>query len=341
MYVYNRDMQISELGEAGLVALIQETIESGGVAGDDGRVLLGIGDDGAMLRLQNGVGLVTTDHAVSGVHFLSNHESPFDIGWRTMAVNVSDISAMGGVPRFAVVALACPKETQADWVRDLYRGMAALCRETGVAIVGGDVSRAIAAAISVTLIGEPGLELDGQPCVFRRDTARVGDHVYVTGSLGGAAAGRAQLFGQEPDAERNAELVDAFLHPPLRTQAALALLAGGVRTGMDLSDGLVIDLTRLCTASGLSANIRAAQIPIHPLLQRFPPDEAMALGLGGGEDYELLLTAAPEVVASVGPTLGCALTDIGELVAGQTGMVNVQDADDQWRAPTQAGYTHF
>jgi thiamine-monophosphate kinase len=333
-------MKISDIGEVELIRRIRETIVESGVAGDPADIPIGIGDDAALLRVPRGHVIVTTDHAVEGVHFLPDRVSARAVGRRAMAANVSDIAAMGGQPRYAVVALALPKDTEAEWVIEMYRGMAERCRESGVALVGGDVSGAPVRVVEITLFGVPARYADGAPLVLRRDTARPGDRVAVTGRLGGAGGGMRVVYSDRPEGERQ-DLANAFLHPPVRVQEAQALLDAGVRTAMDLSDGLVTDLSKLCAASGLAARIRPEALPLHPALREAFSDDAVALALSGGEDYEILFTCPADVLERVRAALPCPVTEVGEVVEGAPGQVVLVDSAGREMTPDRTGWAHF
>ncbi len=337
---YNAAMKISEIGEVELIRRIRQTIVESGVAGEQTDIPIGIGDDAALLAVPRGHIIVTTDHAVENVHFLPDRMSARAVGRRAMAANVSDIAAMGGQPRFALVALALPKDTDVEWVMELYQGMAERCRESGVALVGGDLSSAPARVLEITLIGVPARYERDAPLVLRRDSARPGDRVAVTGSLGGAAGGMRIVYSARPEGYRQ-DLANAFLHPPARVKEAQALLDAGVRTAMDLSDGLVADLSKLCTASGLAARVRPDALPLHPALRDAFPEEAVTLALSGGEDYEILFTCPPDVLERVKATLPCPVTEVGELLDGEAGQVLLVDQDGREHTPEREGWAHF
>lgn len=333
-------MRISELGEAELIRRIRQTIVESGVAGAPADVPIGIGDDAALLAVPQGHVIVTTDHAVENVHFLADKVSARTVGRRAMAANVSDIAAMGGQPRYAVVALAMPKDTDADWVMELYQGMAERCRESGLALVGGDLSTAPVRVLEVTVIGVPARYEGLAPLVLRRDTARPGYRVAVTGYLGGAGGGMRIVYGERPEGEKQ-ELANAFLHPPARVTEAQMLLDAGVRTAMDISDGLVTDLAKLCAASGLAARIRPDAVPLHPAVRDAFPNDAVNLALSGGEDYEILFACPPDVLERAKAALPCPVTEIGEIVDGEAGQVLLVDRDGRERAPEREGWAHF
>jgi thiamine-monophosphate kinase len=308
----------ARLAEADLIRTIAR------LAGGQRRgVQVGIGDDCAVLEPTPGSRLVvTTDLLVEDVHFRRRYAEPADIGWKALAVNLSDIAAMGATPRWALVALACPEDGRAKDVEAFYEGALALGSAHDVAIVGGDISASPAGwMINVTLLGET------TGAAILRSGARPGDVLAVTGPVGRAAAGLAIL--DAPVAPRGlgtgafAELTSAHLRPHPRVAEGMWLgCAGGVTAMMDLSDGLATDLPRLAAASGVGARIDVARVPVDEATRA----GAGALGLdvlawatGGGEDYELLLTCArgdfERLAHGLAALTGGRLTAIGEVTA--------------------------
>jgi len=310
-------------GEDALVRAIRDlTARTGAVPG----VRVGIGDDCAVLEPSAGASLLaTTDLLLENVHFRRRWAEPADIGWKSIAVNLSDIASMGGRPRWALVALACPEETTAEEITAFYEGALALARRHDVAVVGGDTSASPAGwLVNVTLLGEA-----ATPRL--RSTARPGDVVAVTGTLGRSAAGLAVLERDTaPGGVSAAHLADvtaAHLRPEPRVAEGVWLgAAAGVRAMMDVSDGVGIDLPRLLAESGVGARMDVDRLPIDEATRAV----AAALGAdpaawatGGGEDYELLLTCEPGAFERLQRGLaergGARLTAIGEIVAGAPG----------------------
>jgi thiamine-monophosphate kinase len=308
-------------GEDALVRVIRAmTASSAGAAG----VRVGIGDDCAVLEPRPGLALLaTTDLMIEDVHFRRRWAEPADIGWKSIAVNLSDIAAMGGRPRWALVALACPEDTRAEEIEAFYEGALALARSHEVAVVGGDTSASPSGwLVNVTLLGEavtPRL----------RSTAGPGDTVAVTGSLGRSAAGLAVLErGTAPanvDSAKLAEVTAAHLRPsPRVAEGAWLAAAGGVTAMMDLSDGLGIDLPRLLGESGVAAEVDIDQVPVDASTRGVAAAlsaDPIAWATGGGEDYELLLTCHPTAFEplqrGLADACGTRLTAIGVVKAGE------------------------
>jgi len=266
-------------------------------AGRAPRVRVGIGDDCAVLEPRPGALLLaTTDLLIEDIHFRRAYASPTDIGWKALAVNLSDIASMGGEPRWALVALACPPSTRTEEVEAFYEAAWALADRHEVTVVGGDTSSSPAGwIINLTLLGET----TGAPLL--RSTARVGDIVAVTGPLGGSAAGLALLSSGATAARLDSGDMDevrrAHLRPEPRVREGRWLAgAGGVTAMIDLSDGLVTDLGHVCEESLVGARVDADRVPVSSAARRVAAaldGDARAWATGGGEDYELLFTCEP------------------------------------------------
>jgi thiamine-monophosphate kinase len=331
-----------ELSEDGLVAAIR-TVLSGETSG----VVVGVGDDAAVVESGTGSSVLTTDLLVEGVHFERGLISPRDLGTKAIAVNVSDIAAMGASPRYALASLALPSDIEASWVIELYGGMRAACDEYALSLVGGDLSRADRVVISVMVLGEV-----ARGRAITRGGARAGDAVVVTGSLGAAAAGLAlsrapaRVLSAALSAGWARELLDALARPAARVGEAGTLAQCGVTAMMDLSDGLAKDLSRLCIASGVGARVRLADVPIREAVRSAAVALALdpvALAISGGEDYELLATIAADEVEPARERLlerfGVTLTQVGDVVEGRE-LVAV-DAHGAESTLEPKGWDHF
>jgi len=290
---------------------------------DAAGVVVGVGDDGALLEPTPGMQQIQViDTLVEAVHFPKTMQAA-DVGYRAVAVNVSDIAAMGGRPRWMTLALTLSRKDE-SWVAGFADGLLEAAREYGVALVGGDTTSGDAVVATVHVTGEvaPGQAL-------LRSGAVPGQTVYVTGTVGDAAAGLALIQqGAHDDF-----LVRRFLRPSARVDAGLAL-AGRASSAIDVSDGLVGDLGKLLAASGAGAEIDIGRLPLSDALSaRFTPSEQQRFALTGGDDYELCFTAEPGAVAGM-----AGITPIGVVTAG-SGVVCrrdgiVVDVDDK-------GYRHF
>lgn len=334
-------MRVQRLGERGLIRRIRQMLGSG-VQG----VRVGIGDDTAVLQPTPGAWLlVTTDLILEDVHFRRRSAGPADIGWKAMAVNLSDIAAMGGTPRFALVALACPEKTEVEEVDLFYEGLTSAAAPHGVAVVGGDTSASPAGwIVNVTLLGE----IMGPPRL--RSDARPGDVVAVVGTLGRSASGLAVLeAGERPDLPQEvlADVTRAHLRPTARVQEGRWLgAAPGVHAMIDLSDGLATDLGHVATESGVGARVELGRLPVAASTRAVAEAlslDPLELALGGGEDYELLFTAERTAIerlaAGLKSATGAALAVIGEIRPGN-GDVEFVDAAGR-RVEIGPGFEHF
>jgi thiamine-monophosphate kinase len=250
----------------------------------DGTVV-GIGDDGAVLQPAAGMQQVCViDTLVEGVHF-PQHFNPADLGYRVVAVNLSDIAAMGASPRWMTLALSIPRVDE-DWLQAFSEGLLAAAAEHNLALVGGDTTAAPQVVATVQITGE--IAAGG---AILRSGAQPGDSIYVTGTLGDAAAGLQGLLDGKP----KQKLVDRFARPSPRVRYGQALV-GYANAAIDLSDGFYGDLRKMLDASGVGADIDIGKLPISDALQdAFDIDEQRRFALSGGDDYELCFTAAGDV----------------------------------------------
>jgi len=339
------DLTVAGLGEFGLIDRLARIVGSAGrdPLRPESEGAIGIGDDAALWEPRPGFReVLTTDALIEGVHFRHSTTSWEDLGWKALAENVSDIAAMGARPTRAFVTLGLRLDTRVADLDDLYRGMAALAREYQVEIAGGDTVSSPVTMLSITVVGE----LVGEG--LRRAAGQPGDLLAVTGALGGSAGGLALLeAGDAPEDDPDViPLLMLHRRPRPRVAEGLAVSELGVRCGMDLSDGLLGDVGKLAYASGLSAVLRVHDLPMPPALPDcFGDEEARELALRGGEDYELLLAGAPEVVEAAARALresGLApLTVVGRLEAGPPGQVTVLGPGGEPVAPPRSSWDHF
>lgn len=334
-------MQVRDLGEFGVIELLNRMVVQERTGPDHGapynfHLLVDTGDDTAAWRTGEATELFTTDTVVEGVHFTRKTTPWRDLGWKSLASNISDIAAMGGQPTYALITLGLPPETEVCDLEELYRGMLEIGNKFGVAIVGGDMVRSPVVFITVALAGA----LSGKPML--RSTARPGDQVAVSGYVGSSGGGlKLMQEGTPASAEASEHLCRAHRRPEPAVAAGSILAQSGVVTAMDISDGLADDLSKLCLASQVSAKIFAEQIPVHPLLKETFPEDYLALALNGGEDYQLLFTAPAEVMNRVLPKLPEESRAIGEIVAGTPGQVIVVDSSGRETVAGRAGWDHF
>ena len=318
---------VHALGEIGLIARLSRRLPRGA------SVETGIGDDAAVLRLPSSRSalrlLFASDMLVDGVHFVRRRTPARWIGWKALAVNVSDIAAMGGEPRWAVVSLGLPPDTPLRFVDELYAGLSRCARRFGVSVVGGDTVRAARVTVDVAIVGT----VDARRVVLRRG-ARAGDRLFVTGRLGGSLrSGRHARF--------TPRLAEA--HELLRRVRLRAMMA--------LSDGLASDLWQMSRAGGVRLRVEAARVPVAQAARRCRRRGCrcrVERGLGpvyhalmDGEDFELLFAVSPAQVRRVPRRLGrCPVTPIGRVVSRGVG-VELEHPDGRVTPLTPEGFKHF
>ncbi|MEX2122410.1 MAG: thiamine-phosphate kinase [Woeseia sp.] len=300
-------------------------------------VLIGIGDDGAVVDPAPNRKLVAVvDTLIAGVHYPLDFPAA-DVGYRALAVNLSDVAAMGGKPRWMTLALTLPEADEA-WLTGFAKGLFEAAAEYDVALIGGDTTRGAQTVISVQLLGDVQAS-----AILTRSGAKAGDGIYVTGTVGDAARGLVILKspgGAHNDADA-AYLIARFARPVARV-AFGASIAGLATAAIDLSDGLAGDLEKLLHASGAAGTIEPGLLPVSPPLRRaVGGDESLNLALGGGDDYELCFTARSTDQARIvelASAHGVPITRIGEISRG-AGLTCTKEGK---RVPNQNhGYRHF
>lgn len=334
----------SLVGDLGEFPLIDRLTGRLGGYGED--VVVGVGDDVAVLRMTDDRYLLATcDVQVAGVHFLPDVATPYQVGRKAAAINLSDIAAMGGTPRHFVISLILPKDTEITFVDGLYDGLVEECQRYGVDVVGGNMARDDRVVVDLFLLGEVTPDR-----LLLRSGARPGDQVLITGRLGDSAAGLSLLLDPElsvPPAEREM-LVARHLTPTPRLPESAVIAGLGMATAMiDLSDGLSSDIGHICDQSQVGVRLWADRLPMTPAARRVAEltDRApWRLALEGGEDYELCFTAPPEAVdelaAAVERETGTPVTMVGEILPTDEGRrLVLEDGQD---VPLEAGgWKHF
>ena len=331
---------IAEVGEFGLIGRIK-----GAPPGGDASVALGIGDDAAALRPSPGMLLLATcDVQVEGRHFVRERMTPQQLGRRCAAINLSDIAAMGGRPRWTLVSLGLRGDTAAAWVDALYRGMREEFARYGVAIVGGNMtSVAKDALVDITLLGEVA---EGE--MVLRSGAHAGEAILAAGDFGASLLGRLALeAGKSGHVALYRRAIAAHLTPQPRVEEGRTIAATRMATAMiDVSDGLAADLAHICERSGVGARLYAERIPIAPETRRVAAAlgmEALQAALHGGEDFALVATCPKRDAAALAERVrretGTEMAVIGETTFS-TGMTLVaEDGTEQELAPR--GWDHF
>jgi thiamine-monophosphate kinase len=330
-------MKISELGEFGLIDLLAKTIaDTSGKTTDLPPLTIDIGDDAAAWPVKSGMQLATIDSLIEDVHFTLSTITWEELGYKSLAVNLSDIAAMGGIPEYALVSLGLPGDTYAEDVTALYRGMAELAGKYRVAIAGGDTCRSPAVMITVTILGT------GTGETLRRSSAQAGEKIAVTGHLGGAAAGMDMLKKNlNHGTEISASLRCAFNKPVPRVVEGQLLVQNGIRTAIDISDGFLADLGHIAGMSGVSARVNIDSLPVYPPAVHVYGDKALEMALSGGEDYELLFTGPVEKIEKIKEESSCPVTVVGEITGGKPGDIELVDKTGKPVKLTTSGWEHF
>ena len=332
-------MRLSELGEFGLINLIRAASVR---YQNPGRtpwreLLLGIGDDAAAWQSGDSIQLATTDTLVQSVHFDLGLITWEELGWKALAVNLSDIAAMGGIPKYALLSLALPAGLKVKDVSEFVDSFVHMAMEFEVAIVGGNVATAPNVVITVTIIG-----CSKGKTMLLRSTASPGEQIAVTGYVGVSAAGLEMLGGKTvSDPHARNILRQAHFKPVPRVKEGQILIEQGVRTAIDISDGLVADLDHICESSKVNAKINIEQVPVHPVVTAHFPN-SQELALSGGEDYELLFTADQATVARAKRALSCPVTIIGDITKEELPTrVLVVDSKGTIIPYKKGGWDHF
>jgi thiamine-monophosphate kinase len=300
--------------ELELITAIERALEA-----RDRHIVRWLGDDAAVVRARP-FAVTSIDSVADGVHFELATHSPADVGHKALAVALSDLAAMGAAPGEAYVSLSVPQELGAHGALELMEGVESLAQGTGTTVAGGDVIRAPALVVSVTVMGWT----DDPARLAYRDGARPGDRLGVTGALGGSGAGLLLLRGQEAalsPGEREA-LIGRHRRPEPRLEAGRALAGAGVSAMIDVSDGLAADARHLARRSRVAIEVRLGDLPLADgaaAVARRAGDDPLEFAATAGDDYELLVTAAAESAGSVETAAGSAglpLTWLGEVAAG-------------------------
>jgi thiamine-monophosphate kinase len=327
-------MKLSRLGEFGLIEKIRR-IAPGGPG-----VLLGIGDDAAWVKAKTSSFLITSDLLIERVHFDFKWTSPYALGYKSLAVNLSDIAAMGGTPAYLILSVGIPIEFDAQVVEEFYRGVRSLALRSGVALVGGDTSASESFFVSVALVGHAPHRPIG------RNGGKAGDDVYVTGNLGDSALALSLLRHRPRETKRRASsyLLSRHHFPTARVKAGTLLAREKLAKAMiDVSDGLLQDLGHLCKASNIGAVVWEDSLPLSRAYRSVAGREGTRFALTGGEDYELLFTARRRDrsrLEKLQHRLDVPITRIGRCVSSREG-ITVWNTEGEPRSIGVKGYNHF
>jgi thiamine-monophosphate kinase len=346
-------MELSQLGEFGLIKQIKDTftppfppLNKGGRGG----VVAGIGDDCAAIKPRKGFLLIaTTDALVEGIHFKLKYISPYQLGVKSININLTDIAAMGGIPLYALLSIAVPPSFSVKFMDEFLRGVKQGAQKYKVSVIGGNISSSKSEfSINITLLGE----IEKKYMTLRKG-AKAGDKIFVTGCLGDSAAGMEILKkGQGARGKGQEKLINRHLMPSPRLEEGRFLATRRLATSMiDISDGLASDIRRICEESNVGANIFIKNIPISKELKDFTSSQlktrnsklttSLDFALYGGEDYELLFTVRPKKVAKLRTFwkgMKTPLTMIGEITNRG---INLVYKNGKTTPLKREGYNHF
>jgi thiamine-monophosphate kinase len=329
-------MDLRELGEFGLIGRIRMWTKS-----SHPKVIQGIGDDVAVMETGNRLLLVTTDMLIEGIHFERTWMDPFHLAKKALMVNLSDIAAMGGIPRYFLISLGIPRTLPFSFVSRFYRGIRQGSSRFGMALVGGDTSVSRKIIVNVCLLGE-----GERGAVLFRKGARVGDDLWVSGTLGDSALGLQILRRKGPQRQEKG-LVEKHLSPIPRLPLGQVLAEKHLASAMiDVSDGLLSDASHLLEESKVGAMICEEKIPLSRAYRETVhayANNPYRFALTGGEDYELLFTSPPksrEQMSSLSASLRLRITRIGKIVPRQRGLQVVTEKRGEY-SPARLGHDHF
>src|SRR5918994_614308 len=325
-------MKLTRLGEFGLIERVRRTLPTSRDVG------LGVGDDAAWVRAKTATFLIIADLLLEDVHFDLSWTSLSDLGYKTLAVNLSDIAAMGGVPAYLTLSLGIPKQLTSEKLDQFYRGIRSLAMEHNVAVVGGDISRADKLLISACLVGHAPYR------PVRRSGAKLRNDIYVTGTLGDSALGLQLLKSKVPRKKVAAYLITRHHKPTPRVGVGALLARKRLATAMiDVSDGLLQDLGHICTASLIGARIWEETLPLSSAYRALAGKNETRYALAGGEDYELLFSARRsdrQVIDQLQHQVKVPLTRIGACVPADQGIACLDRSGKPISLP-MSGHDHF
>jgi thiamine-monophosphate kinase len=329
-------VDLRKIGEFGLLHRVRDWMKA-----SDPLLIQGMGDDVAVFETKEKVLLATTDILIEGIHFEQAWMDPYHLGRKALAVNLSDIAAMGGTPRYFLLSLGLPKDLSLSFISRFYRGLREMAKSFQVDLIGGDTSLSQKLVINICLLGEGKREN-----LLYRKGGKVGDDLFVTGTLGDSALGLKILQREGPRAKPLA-LVERHLSPRPRIGIGQAIGRQRVATAMiDVSDGLLIDTAHLLEESGKGARVWEERIPLSRPYQKKIPSyskDPYGLALSGGEDYELLFTAPPSMrdkISSLAPLHQIPITRIGEILPLREGFRIVRRDGTEY-SPSRLGFDHF
>ena len=335
-------MKVKEISEFELIRLLSKTLsdnyKTSGFNTNYNEVV-GLGDDAAAWDAPEGRQVFTTDALVNNVHFDLRFISPIDLGWKSMIASQSDIAAMGFNPLFSTVSLGLSGEENLDMLTDLYKGLAEAATQFGGKVVGGDTVKSETLFISISMLGcDPSRESKTNP--LNRSSAKPGDVVAVTGTLGSSIGGLRILKDETRSLPRCQSLIKAHTRPKAQIDAGVWLAQHGITCATDISDGLLADLGNICKASKVGAEIDINSLPIASDLKSVFPNDWKEFSLTGGEDYQLVFTGTRSLIANAITALETPASIIGE-ITNEHSEIKVLSSEGLAEHYTSDGFDHF
>ncbi len=329
-------MNLEKIGEFGLIKRIRNWIKT-----SNPDVIRGIGDDVAIVEMGRKVMMITTDILIEGIHFNMSWIDPYRLGKKSLAVNLSDIAAMGGIPKYFLISIGIPKRLPISFISLFYRSLRREARRFKIDLIGGDTSLSQKIVINICLIGEG----DKEDIIFR-DGAKPGDDLYVSGTVGDSALGL-RILQTKNLKYRPKKLINKQLSPIPRIQLGQSLARNHLASAMiDISDGLLIDTKHILEESQVGARIWETYLPLSRQYRKwstFYDDNLYDMALRGGEDYELLFSAPRNLrdrISSLSLSLKIPITRIGEILPKKEGFRIIRK-DGREYLPNALGYNHF
>ncbi|MAX04164.1 MAG: thiamine-phosphate kinase [Dehalococcoidia bacterium] len=335
-------MKVNEISEFELIRLLSKTLSDNYKTSGMNTIyneVVGLGDDAAVWDVPEGRQVFTTDALVNNVHFNLRFISPIDLGWKSMVASQSDIAAMGFKPLFATVSLGLSGEENLGMLTDLYKGLADAASQFGGKVVGGDTVKSETLFISISMLGyDPSNKSQTNP--LKRHSAKPGEVVAVTGSLGSSAGGLRILQDKTGTLPRCQDLIESHTRPRPQIDTGVWLARHGIKCAADISDGLLADLGHICEASKVGADIKINTLPVTSDLKSVFPTDWEELSLTGGEDYQLVFTGTKRSIDEAISSLETPISIIGQITDNYP-EINVLNSKGVTGRYTSSGFDHF
>ncbi|MBI14712.1 MAG: thiamine-phosphate kinase [Chloroflexi bacterium] len=330
--------QISSISESELIKRLHNIIiENTSPDSTSENIDMGIGDDAAIVNPIKNKNVVTTDTMVENTHFIYDVTNFRNLGWKLLATNYSDIAAMGCRPLHSVINLGLRENQKISDVEEMYLGFCDLINEFGGAIIGGDIVRSDTFFISITVTG-----VSEGNIILTRKKAKIGDEIFVTGNLGNSKVGL-EIILNSPDhitSDNNKSFIEAHTRPTPKIQQGLDLVRACITTAMDISDGLLNDLKKMCDSSDVGAEIYIESIPVDKHLKNMYPEKWDEKVVQGGEDYELLFTASSDSINILNDISESEFFSIGKVTEKSSG-IKIIDSNGKTKTYNEVGWDHF